>query len=91
MMADGKRMLTQLYSGPANPPIQTPKQDYPVLITDVTGHEDEFNLETQGIEFVCHESKLKDEEFDDEKLVKGVYYDEILDLTKQVLQQNPKL
>ncbi|POS74105.1 cephamycin biosynthesis protein CmcJ [Diaporthe helianthi] len=76
--------------GPANPPIQTPKQDYPVLITDVTGHEDEFNLQTQGIEFVHHESKLADEQFDDEKLVTETYYQEILDLTKKVLENNPK-
>ncbi|KAG6364138.1 hypothetical protein INS49_005736 [Diaporthe citri] len=77
--------------GPANPPVQTPKQDYPVLITDVTGHEDDFNLQTQGIEFVRHESSLKDEEFDNEDLVRKTYYQEILDLTKQVLEQNPKL
>ncbi|KAH8756225.1 CmcJ catalyzes late reaction in the cephamycin biosynthetic pathway [Diaporthe sp. PMI_573] len=76
--------------GPANPPIQTPKQDYPVLITDVTGHDDEFNLQTQGIEFVRHESKLGDDEFDDENIVKQTYYQEILDLTKRVLDQNPK-
>lgn len=62
-----------------------------MLITDVTGHEDDFNLETQGIEFVRHESSLKDDEFDDEDLVRKTYYQEILDLTKQVLKQNPKL
>ncbi|KAK7696789.1 hypothetical protein SLS64_014217 [Diaporthe eres] len=76
--------------GPANPPVQTPKQDYPVLITDVTGHEGDFDLQTQGIEFVRHESSLKDEEFDDEDLIRKTYYQEILDLTKQVLKQNPK-
>jgi hypothetical protein len=62
-----------------------------VLITDVTGHDDEFNLQTQGIEFVRHESKLGDDEFDDENIVKQTYYQEILDLTKRVLDQNPKL
>lgn len=60
-------------------------------ITDVTGHEDDFHLQTQGIQFVSHESRLKDEEFDDEDLVRKVYYQEILDLTKQVLGKNPKL
>lgn len=62
-----------------------------MLITDVTGHEGDFNLQTQGIEFVHHTSGLKDEQFDDENLVKQVYYQEILDLTRQVLEQNPKL
>lgn len=62
-----------------------------MLITDVTGHEDDFNLQTQGIEFVRHESSLKDEEFDDENIVKRGYYQEILDLTKQVVERNPKL
>lgn len=62
-----------------------------MLITDVTGHEDDLNLQTQGIEFVRHESSLKDEEFDDEGLVTKVYYQEILDLTRQVLNRNPKL
>lgn len=79
------------HSGPANPPIQTLKQDYPVLITDVTGQEGDFNLQTQGIEFVHHDSNLKDENFDDENLVRQVYYQEILDLIKQVLERNPKL
>lgn len=78
------------YSGPDNPPIQTPKRDYPVLITDVTGHEGDFNLQTQGIEFVSHESRLNHGEFDDEGPVTEVYYQEILDLTRQVLEQNPK-
>ena len=62
-----------------------------MLITDVTGNESDFNLQTQGIKFVRHESKLKDEQFDDEDLVKQVYYREILDLTRQVLERNPKL
>lgn len=61
-----------------------------MLITDVTGHEGDFNLQTEGVEFVRHDSRLKDEEFDDEGLVRGIYYQEILDLTKQVLEQNPK-
>lgn len=78
-------------SGPANPPIQTPKQDYPVWVTDVTGCEKDFSLETQGIEFVHHDSALKDGEFDDEDLIQRVYYQEILDLTKKVLGSNPKL
>lgn len=60
-------------------------------ITDVTGHEGDFHLQTQGIEFVSHESRLKDEEFDDEDLVKKVYYQEILELTKRVLEKNTKL
>ncbi|KAL1863862.1 low-affinity methionine permease [Diaporthe australafricana] len=77
--------------GPANPPIQTPKQDYPVWVTDVTGCEGDFSLETQGIEFVHHESSLKDGEFDDEDLIKRTYYQETLDLTKKVLESNPKL
>lgn len=62
-----------------------------MLITDVTGHEGDFNLQTQGIEFVSHDSRLKDEEFDDEDLVRKVYYQEILDLAKQVLERNPNL
>lgn len=62
-----------------------------MLITDVTGHEGDFNLQTQGIELVRHESILKDHEFDDEDLVRQVYYQEILDLTRQVLERNPKL
>lgn len=62
-----------------------------MLITDVTGHEGDLSLQTQGIQFVRHESSLKGEEFDDEDLVRNVYYQEILDLTRQVLDKNPKL
>lgn len=62
-----------------------------MLITDVTDIEDDFNLQTQGIEFVHHESSLEDEDFDDENIVKQTYYQEILDLTRRVLEQNPKL
>lgn len=62
-----------------------------MLITDVTGHEGDLDLQTQGIEFVRHGSSLKDEEFDDEDLVRKVYYHEILDLTRQMLDKNPKL
>lgn len=57
----------------------------------MTGYEDDLNLETQGIEFVRHESNLRNEEFDNEDLVRKVYYQEILDLTRQVLDKNPKL
>lgn len=61
----GRCKLTASPSRLANPPIQTPKQDYyPVLLSDATGHEDNFNLQTQGIELVRHKSTLTEADFD---------------------------
>lgn len=39
----------------------TPKIDSPVTITDVTGYEDQFKLETHGFQFVKHKSKFEDQ------------------------------
>ncbi|KAI1101831.1 hypothetical protein F4804DRAFT_287655 [Jackrogersella minutella] len=56
-----------------------------VVIHDVTGEEEKYALDSHGFQFVRHESSLKSlEDFQDEDLVKSVYYPESIRLLKDI-------
>ncbi|GJC89914.1 hydroxylase/desaturase asaB [Colletotrichum liriopes] len=54
-----------------------------VTVFDVSGHEEHFTLEQHGFQWLRHASGLKD--FDDERLVKEVYYAESEKLLSDLL------
>lgn len=70
-------------------PKQPPKIDVPVSITDITGREADYSIPSNGFEYVRHQSQLKDAKFEDEELVKKVYYPEMAALLQSVLEQYP--
>jgi hypothetical protein len=53
-----------------------------VEVTDISGSEDKYTLDSHGFQIVRHESKEKD--FLDEDRIKGDYYPEIEKLLKDV-------
>ena len=57
-------------------------EPHAVEITDVSGHEKEFDLDNQGFAYVQHESKEK--EFPDEGGLKERFYPEVSELVKEV-------
>lgn len=61
----------------------------PVSITDVSGKEADYLLYRNGFQYVKHSSQLKDAEFEDEELVKNVYYPEMAGFLRSVLEQCP--
>lgn len=54
----------------------------PVVIRDISGEEDKYDLDTYGFQFVKHESKEKD--FLDAEKIKTEYYAETEQLVKDV-------
>lgn len=70
-------------------PKQPPNIDVPVSITDVTGREADYSLLRNGFQYVKHASQLGDAEFEDEELVKKVYYPEMAEFLRGVLEQFP--
>ncbi|KAK4167101.1 hypothetical protein QBC43DRAFT_312146 [Cladorrhinum sp. PSN259] len=56
-----------------------------VTVTDVTGQEPSFTLDTHGFQFHTHRTSIsKDDLFNNERLLKTVYYQECEDLLKQI-------
>ncbi|KDN70976.1 hypothetical protein CSUB01_11704 [Colletotrichum sublineola] len=60
-----------------------PSDTREVTVLDVSGHEDHFALERHGFQWFRHASSLKD--FDDERLIKEVYYPETEKLLQDLL------
>ena len=57
------------------------KHDHkPVEVTDIRGHEKEFQLDKHGFEYLHHESKEK--EFADDESTKETLYPEVVQLLK---------
>jgi mRNA-degrading endonuclease HigB of HigAB toxin-antitoxin module len=54
----------------------------PVVIHDISGEVDKYNLDTHGFQFVKHESKEKD--FFDVEKIEAEYYPETEELVKKV-------
>lgn len=52
-----------------------------VVVQDIAGHENEYNLDKNGFQFVHHISQEKN--FDDEGRITGVYYAEVERLLKE--------
>lgn len=59
-----------------------PMTTMPVVIHDISGEVDKYNLDTHGFQFVKHESKEKD--FLDVDKIKAEYYPETEELVKKV-------
>mgnify|MGYP000886472090 CR=1 FL=1 len=57
-----------------------PVETLPVTITDISGHELEYTLDSHGFQIYYHESKEKD--FDDDERIKREYYPETEQLLK---------
>ncbi|RMZ83681.1 hypothetical protein DV738_g1035, partial [Chaetothyriales sp. CBS 135597] len=57
-----------------------PRVSQNVLIHDISGDENKYTLDTQGFQYVKHESKEKD--FDDDDKIKAEYYPEVEQLLK---------
>ncbi|KAK5685252.1 hypothetical protein LTS10_003329 [Elasticomyces elasticus] len=55
----------------------------PTTIVDIRGHESDFSLDKQGFQFVNHGTEVKGEQFDDEEIVKGIYYQECEELVME--------
>ena len=52
-----------------------PSVDFDVVVTDITGSEDKYTLDSHGFQLLHHVSAEKD--FTDEERIKEVYYPEI--------------
>lgn len=66
---------------PAGPQIDSrPSVSVPVEVTDISGSEDKYTLDSHGFQLVHHESQEK--AFVDEDQIKGNYYPEIEQLLK---------
>ncbi|KAL6915493.1 hypothetical protein ACHAPO_008246 [Fusarium lateritium] len=61
-----------------------PSVDLKTTIHDITGEEDKYTLDKNCFQFCRHKTRL--EQFQDEDLIKSVYYEEV----KQLLQQVTK-
>jgi hypothetical protein len=61
---------------------ERPVSTHPVTVTDVSGHEAEYSLDSHGFQFVSHQSNEKD--FIDEDTIKDSYYKETEQLLKDV-------
>lgn len=59
-----------------------PMTTMPVVIHDISGEVDKYNLDTHGFQFVKHESKEKD--FFDVEKIEAEYYPETEELVKKV-------
>ena len=59
---------------------ERPTYPLPVTVTDVRGHEAEYNLDNKGFQFYKHASVEKD--FKDDDHIKAVYYPEVEQLLK---------
>ncbi|KAK3631884.1 hypothetical protein LTR56_016663 [Elasticomyces elasticus] len=55
----------------------------PTTILDIRGHESDFSLDKQGFQFVNHGTEVKGEQFEDEEIVKGIYYQECEELVME--------
>lgn len=58
-------------------------------ITDITGNEADYLLSHHGFQYAKHSSQLKAAEFEDEELVKKVYFPEMTAFLRNVLEQCP--
>lgn len=61
-----------------------------MAITDISGKEADYLLSRYGFQYVKHSSQLNQADlFEDEELVKKVYYPEMADFLRSVLEQCP--
>ncbi|KAF6789070.1 hypothetical protein CSOJ01_14859 [Colletotrichum sojae] len=58
-----------------------PSIDLETVITDITGSEELYTLDSHGFQLCRHTSMLKD--FSDDQLIKDVYYPEVEDLVRK--------
>ncbi|KAF6844636.1 hypothetical protein CMUS01_00926 [Colletotrichum musicola] len=58
-----------------------PSIDLETVITDITGSEDLYTLDSHGFQLYRHTSTLKD--FSDDRLIKDLYYPEVEDLVRK--------
>ncbi|KAI0150373.1 hypothetical protein GGR57DRAFT_504374 [Xylariaceae sp. FL1272] len=61
-----------------------PKIAIPKIIRDVSGDEDRYTLDTNGFQFIRHETKLHEADFHDGEIVEQVYYAEATQLLKDI-------
>ncbi|KAK5727134.1 hypothetical protein LTR15_003026 [Elasticomyces elasticus] len=55
----------------------------PTTILDIRGHESDFSLDKQGFQFANHGTEVKGEQFEDEEIVKSIYYQECAELVME--------
>lgn len=58
-----------------------PSVDLETVITDITGSEDLYTLDSHGFQLFRHASTLED--FSDDQLIKDLYYPEVEDLVRK--------
>ncbi|GJJ11677.1 hypothetical protein Clacol_005913 [Clathrus columnatus] len=85
---DGSKPWVQVNPDPktGEQPMNYSKEAQQVIIENVRGHESEYDLDTTGFLFHQHESQCKN--FEDEAVLKDVYYKESTDLIKKVTGAN---
>lgn len=59
-----------------------PSIDLDTVVTDITGSEDQFTLDSHGFQLVDNISRMK--EFDDDDRIKEEYYPEVEQLVREV-------
>ncbi|VBB74927.1 Putative protein of unknown function [Podospora comata] len=62
--------------------IERPRVDIDAVVTDITGDESKYTLDSHGFQLYRHESKEKD--FSDDDKIKAEYYPEVEQLLKDV-------
>ncbi|KAH6973824.1 hypothetical protein BKA56DRAFT_592590 [Ilyonectria sp. MPI-CAGE-AT-0026] len=56
-----------------------------IPLCDVRGHEDRFCLDTHGFQMLKHSSKMPNEDFENDAIIRSTYYPEIETLIKNAL------
>lgn len=80
---DGSKPFYIVGADPAKGQTQTNITSIPkeLVVENVRGKEDQYDLDTTGFKFIKHTSSLKS--FDDEEAIKSVYYPETIEVLKK--------
>jgi hypothetical protein len=73
---------TPIFIGKGRITNERPHNAHDVTVTDVTGDEEKYTLDTHGFQYVRHQSREQD--FTDEERIQTAYYDECVKLLKDV-------
>lgn len=66
-----------------------PSIDLDTIVTDISGSEDQFTLDSHGFQLYDHVSQMK--EFDNDDLIKEEYYPEVEELVRKVYVPTPEV
>ncbi|KAK3990389.1 hypothetical protein QBC44DRAFT_239286 [Cladorrhinum sp. PSN332] len=77
---------TPVYVGSTQVTNERPMLPVPITVTDVTGRESDFTLDTHGFQFHTHKTSIDKDDFldNDDRIIKTAYYRECEDLLRAI-------